>query len=217
MKSDVMTIYEILVEVIHRSGKEICYSDLDEAFERYEDINIHSGCTQLCIEPTSKDWVLKLPYYYMTDANACQDAANNYKKAIEMGIADILLPTRKISSIRYAKHESLPIYYQPKIYCTLADYISRNYTQYYDEVDELENDENQSKLIGNLLDKFYDNGFKIRWVWARDAINHYGITFMEKVAEWTHECCVNDLHGGNVGYDEYGKPIIFDYAGYFGW
>ena len=50
--------------------------------------------------------------------------------------------------------------------------------------------------------------------WINDFIECYSEEEFDKLGKFLDAHDINDLHSGNVGYDENECPVIFDFSGY---
>lgn len=144
-----------------------------------------------------------------SDVSYCKLEAQNYDKAVSMGIERILLPTTVFCTAKDGT-----VFYKQPIYKGDArlDMEEVNTRAQY-----LEETEKREHRIDKVVNLFWDPcsiGRNSEWM-AR-AIQYYGYKFMRKVAEWTYLNDINDLHPGNVGYIGNYRPIILDYSGYYG-
>ena len=48
--------------------------------------------------------------------------------------------------------------------------------------------------------------------WKR-CVQYYGWKFMRRVRQWADNCCVEDLHEGNIGVVGNLRPVLVDYSG----
>lgn len=210
-------IYVTLAHVMKEHGKNFRPWNVKKALEamHVQNVEVHSGATQICLVPKYEDYVIKLPYYdEELTFDPCKNSIIFYNKAKEFGVTDILLEVKKYHN-KMSGNEFIETYRQPKFKVSHDDYEcdraneteSDNFWKRYDE------DEEFSKKLVDLKWEFYDG--KVPLMWLYKAVQWYGWEFMENVAEWTNENGVNDLHSANVGYMENGQPIIIDYAGYW--
>lgn len=170
-----------------------------------------SGCTRFGFVFAEEGVCLKIPRYEKTDHNYCENELLNYQASLKSGVDKILLPIEKV----IVTSSGLSVYLQPKYDFETAD-------MYYgadDEYDGLKAElkevyRKHEKLIDRIAGQCYDN-WSINSLWLSAVYKEYGVRFLRKFVKWTNENKVNDLHNGNTGFLN-GKPIILDYAGYFG-
>lgn len=150
-----------------------------------------------------------LKFSRLEDEDFCKLEYKNYLKAKAVGVGKILLPT----TFFYKNNFGITFYKQPIFYkcqddltCTERKILSHK-SKYGKKVAW----KRESKIF-DLLDDFFDTTIDDTWM-AR-AIQYYGYDFMRKVADWTCENSINDLHEGNIGYIGNFRPVIFDYSGF---
>lgn len=170
--------------------------------------HLRTGCGATRFVCWDNDWgtVLKINLSAEYDNDYCAFEASNYEEAKAMGIEAILLPTAKIAEIGNGDF----IYSQPRYTCALA-------TLPRDERNRLEKLLKKviaGRIYNRSLSHCYD-GHKIHYLWYARAYQLYGKKFMKQFEEWTNRFKVGDLHRHNVGFLN-GKPILLDYAGFFG-
>ena len=172
------------------------------------------GASKFVFTRSEWNYVIKMP---RTEAIAREDfidyidlEVKNYEIAKRMGIEKILMPNTCVSWINY-HGKTVKIYQQPKYTCSwflfddgLADVLKKRMHYNWNEI---------HKIMRNFFD--YGYGTRLADAWVGRIVQLYGMNFLRKVAEWTNECAINDLHTGNYGVLEH-KPVIIDYAGYLG-
>lgn len=132
----------------------------------------------------------------------------NYEIAKRMGIETILMPNTCVGWIEF-RDEIVKFYQQPK------------YTRPWSSFDDELADALKKRMLYNwneihkIKRNFFDYGTNLADAWIGRIVQLYGMNFLRRVAEWTNECAVNDLHATNYGVLGH-KPIIIDYAGYLG-
>ena len=168
-----------------------------------------SGATKRVLVFERLGFVIKCDKRTSATANSyCKMEAQNYAKAVKMGIEKILLPTTVFCTAKDGT-----IFYKQPIYKSNAEMDIgkvKARAQYTVATDKRE------YKIDKVVNLFWDScaiGRNPEWM-AR-AIQYYGYKFMRKVAEWTYLNDINDLHSGNVGYIGNYRPIILDYSGYY--
>ena len=184
-------------------GKSIYY--ILEEVEKItgEFFSTNEGASRTVISHESWDFVLKINTYEYEeeDVNAREEC--NYISAKEYEVEDFLLPVEK-----FYCEGTLEFYIQPKITSIysrtmLTSTESSSWDIYRDRASE----KDFISYVGYL--NRMPNDF------LRICIGYYGAEFMERVCEWAVAQKVNDLHGSNVGF-YHGRPVLFDYAGFFG-
>lgn len=165
-----------------------------------------SGATRFAC--WDNDWgvVLKINLSAEYDHDYCAYEASNYEEAREMGIEAILLPTKRIAEIGNGDF----IYSQPRYTSDLAC-LPRDE---HNRLEKLAKKVIAGKIYNRSLSHCYDKR-RIHYLWYARAYQIYGKKFMKRFEEWTNRFKVGDLHNHNVGFLD-GKPILLDYAGFFG-
>ncbi len=180
-----------------------------EEFARNNNLIFNYGATKFVFTRPRWNYVIKIP---RTD---CQDFIDyidleieNYKIAKRMGIETILMPNTYVGWTEF-QGKAVKIYQQPK------------YTRPWDLFDDGLADVIKKRMhynwneIHKIKRSFFDYGMRLEDAWIGRIVQLYGMNFLRKVAEWTNECAVDDLHADNYGVLGH-KPVIIDYAGYLG-
>ena len=158
-------------------------------------ITFFSGMTKLVIWDGESDYVLKIPFCDR-DFDYCRAEVRNYKKAVEAGFAGHFAYCELLMNFPCAGKE-IPVY--------IMEYV---------EMDEWENERViDSYLSENCSVEDYDSDWD-----GEDKVIAYLETLWEKekvdaFSAFCRENRINDLHPGNVGFQE-GEPIFIDYSGF---
>lgn len=181
------------------------FRELRKAVEHLN-VSICNGETRWCI--ISKDWdfVLKIPRLENVSQDYCEIEVKNFERAKAYRVEKLLLPTEFLTE----NPHGVKIYKQARYDSAAADLDWDTERDMCKELRRVVNLKIMNKIVNNIYD-----GHRIKDVWLYRVYQLYGKNFLRSFEQWTHDCQVNDLHGGNVGY-LHGKPIILDYAGYFG-
>lgn len=164
------------------------------------------GMTKDVLIFKAEGFVLK--FSKLEDEDFCKLEYKNYLRAKVTGVEKILLPT----TFFYKNSFGITFYKQPIFYKCQDDLTARETKILYKKSNCLSDlSRKREAKLENLLDDFFDN---IDASWMVRAIQYYGYDFMEKVAKWTCENSINDLHEGNIGYIGNFRPVIFDYSGF---
>lgn len=202
------TTNAIGLSLILEKTKEFHDKDIYHALVEVEKItneifSIDEGASRTVISHDSWDFVLKVNTYEYEeeDVNAREEC--NYTSAKEYKVEDFLLPIKKFYCIG-----SLEFYIQPKITSIYSRVMqtsaeSPSWDIYRNRISE----KDFISCVG-CLDRMPNDFLKI-------CIGYYGAEFMERVCKWATAQKVNDLHGSNIGF-YHGRPVLFDYAGFFG-
>ena len=173
-------------------------------------VYIRSGVTKDVLVFKNRGFVIKCDKRESySERSYCHLEAENYSKAVDMGIEKILLPTTTFCTANDGT-----IFYKQPIYKGDAQFDKEEVNTRAQYVEETKKREYRINKLVNLFCDSYTIGRNQEWI-AR-AIQYYGYKFMRKVAEWTFLNDINDLHPGNVGYVGNYRPIILDYSGYYG-
>lgn len=196
-----------VVEVLNKLASlkvGFCYRELHEALVPLR-ISINSGETRWCLTSKGWDFVLKIPRLENVSRDYCEIELNNYERAKLYKVEKLLLPTEFICENAHG----VKIYKQPRYDNSVADLDWAVEKKMRAELQKVIN----RKVMNKVINSIYD-GYRIKEVWLYRVCQLYGKNFLRSFENWTQDCQVNDLHGGNVGY-LHNKPIILDYAGYF--
>lgn len=139
-----------------------------------------------------------IPFEYADDLNLakrkwdyCENEFLKYQIAVKDGFGEFLAETEF-----YGYKDGHPIYLQEKVVSYREDSKSRT-----------PSDEAKKKY--KSFDKFH---YFTNSIWTSLAIDWYG---EEKVAAFIEYCDNNltgDLHDGNIGFAENGRPVLLDWA-----
>ena len=184
---------------------------------------IYNGCTKCAIVDKTCNYVIKIPFrgefyegyddeedyfeefQYANDLKGecdatcwdyCENELIKYEKAVDAGFGEFFAETAY-----YGLIDNTPVYIQEKA-IALSE---RGYEKlhYSDDAD---------KIYTNNRDKIR---VWINEIWTKLAIDWYGF---DRVVEFLNyidaEGLDSDLHTGNIGFTEAGKPVLIDWAGY---
>ena len=177
-------------------------------FAQDNNLKFNYGASKFVFTRPEWNCVIKMP---RTDCRDFLDHIDleieNYKIAKRMGIETILMPNTYVGWIEF-QDKMVKIYQQPKYTRPwnlfddgLADAIKKRMHYNWGEIHKIKRN-------------FFDFGTKLEDAWIGRIVQLYGMNFLRKVAKWTKECAINDLHAANYGVLGH-KPVIIDYAGYF--
>lgn len=162
------------------------------------------GATKVCLVHPDSKYVLKFDYEtYETHAPYCVLEARYYMEAKRFGVEKAVLSTEYYTTTA----TGIDLYIQSK-------YKSDFYSLCWSEICNL-----RSTVNPHLSEKISQKFFMPDWHpipvdFVSILIRRYGKKFVDRLAEWTVYCQINDLHSENVGFDLRGKPVLTDYAGY---
>ena len=190
----------VKAEFSHFSSYELKKYEIVGRITKKLNCQFHSGVTRYALVFPKERLVFKFCYSGRKDY--CVQEFQNYQIAKTYRVERCLLPVELAFEI-----DGIKVFCQPMYTKCVGDMSNDE----YDIVD---------RKIQHVPHKIYR---KVRQGcysappenWTKRAIQIYGKAFMKSFQLWTHDCCVDDLHSGNVGW--LGKqPIIIDYAGYDG-
>ena len=181
-----------------------CYDFVSPAIYKLRNEGWHcaSGVTRVAVWHDTWDYVLKIDRNY-DEQFYCSLEAYNYSLAKEHGVERVLLPIERVAIVNGWK-----IYRQVKYDCGWDDRKSRQSQKLRREC--------QKVKVGKAFDKISRNlDRRLANAWIARATQLYGKHFMRSLENWVAQAKVCDLHSNNIGFYKK-KPVLIDYAGYFG-
>ena len=149
------------------------------------------------------DWVLKIPRKIGEhNYNDCEIEVMVYKLAEKYGLHHFFAPAAQLASFSCSLGE-IPIYVMKKVVVD-EDRVSDHFYSLYDEDSEDEED----------VSEWYENNFDEIDATMQAFVDYYGGAEADILQNFLNKVDINDIHSGNVGYDEDDNLIIIDYAGY---
>ena len=149
------------------------------------------------------DWVLKIPRKIGEhNYNDCEIEVMVYKLAEKYGLHHFFAPAAQLASFNCSLGE-IPIYVMKKVVVD-EDRVSDHFYSLYDEDSEDEED----------VSEWYENNFDEIDATMQAFVDYYGGAEADILQNFLNKVDINDIHSGNVGYDEDDNLIIIDYAGY---
>lgn len=193
-----------VIQDIHESGDRLTERIFMDMFKVYfgDSVILKSGATKGVIIPKDADFVIKIPFEAyncgdnFNEDDYCQLEATAYENALIEGFEFVFVETKFVDII-----DGIKIYVQPRV-----DEYARDEDEEYLSCDE-------SNEMEDLKDSYF-SAYDMNSYWLYEFINVYGMDIFNDFCHFTEEYGINDLHGGNLGY-YHGKPVIFDYSGYF--
>ena len=170
------------------------------------DVQRGTGASRMCAIFPAERMVIKVPRMESCREDYCEREMKNYESAKQYRVERILLPTTFIGE----NAKGCKMYAQPMYDSAMCDFHGRKCDRMIEKLHGLQEVERQAKIREGCFDYWRINRY-----WCARVTQLYGKKFMRSFEKWTHFAKVNDLHEGNVGWLN-GKPIILDYAGYFG-
>ena len=167
------------------------------------------GCSQFVIITEDKQ-VFKIPFngFFYDDNDEHYDACFEYFKvnhsdktveayenAITEGVEQFF---SGIECIGYSCNQ-YPIYRQ-------------EWAQTYAEDDSSKPSEDSTTKAKNLSKEIHYIPFYTDWL--ASAIDTYGEEFVKKLLWFVDKYDITDLHRNNYGYNQAGRPVVFDYSGF---
>ena len=151
------------------------------------------------------DWVLKIPRKIGGhNYNDCEIEVMVYKLAEKYGLHHFFAPAAKLVPFNCNLGE-IPIYVMKKVVVD-EDRVSDHFYSLYDGDSEDEED----------VSEWYENNFDEVDATMQAFVDYYGGAEADILQNFLNSIHINDIHSGNVGYDEDDNLIIIDYAGYSG-
>lgn len=149
------------------------------------------------------DWVLKIPRKIGEhNYNDCEIEVMVYKLAEKYGINHFFAPAAQLASFNCSLGE-IPIYVMKKVVVD-EDRVSDHFYSFYDGDSEDEED----------VSEWYENNFDEIGATMQAFVDYYGGAEADILQNFLNNIHINDIHSGNVGYDEDDNLVIIDYAGY---
>lgn len=179
-------------------------------FAENNNLEFYCGASKFVFTKPEWNYVIKMPRTEVLEYKDFMDyidlEVKNYEIAKSMGIEKILMPNTCIGWVNF-HGETVKIYQQPKYTRSwwlfddgLADVLKKRMHYNWNEIHKIKR-------------SFFDCGIRLDDAWVGRIVQLYGISFLRKVAEWTNECEIDDLHPNNYGVLGR-RPVIIDYAGY---
>lgn len=168
------------------------------------DVECAYGASRMCAIFPKEQKVLKIVRNDVC-RDYCEMEADYYRKAKELGIAEMLLPIELFAVIG----DNIRVYVQPMFSYSVENLpykVQRSLMEKYGKA-------THSKVYRKICQGFFSDCPSSVWLGA--AITLYGKKSLRLLEKWTKENRINDLHSGNCGFLN-GKPILLDYGGYFG-
>ena len=149
------------------------------------------------------DWVLKIPRKIGEhNYNDCEIEVMVYKLAEKYGLHHFFAPAAKLASFNCSLGE-IPVYVMKKVVVD-EDRVSDHFYSLYDGDSGDEED----------VSEWYENNFDEIDATMQAFVDYYGGAEADILQNFLNKVDINDIHSGNVGYDEDDNLIIIDYAGY---
>ena len=149
--------------------------------------------------------------------NYCRAEAEYYALSKFYGISDIFVET-DLFGIKTTKYDKWPIYIQSK---KEDSYDGIKSCWFREDARTPETEETLTEIQIGLEKKY---GRYNHWSYFDDTvflyrmIQYYGEDFTKRVLNFCYLYHINDMHSGNIGYEEdengLAKPYIYDYSGF---
>ena len=201
---------KMVIDELEEYDRVFDYSMADE-FENSLNCHVYYGETRYCIVFDEWDYVIKIPRYdgrrKGTKINYCQIEEDNYNIAKKYHVEEVLLPIKYIGEFYNNK-----IYIQKKFTCTntIAEKESR---EKRNEMRVKSHTAIYSDTCGYCM---AEANCSIDDVWFGRVLSLYGKDFIKRFSKYTVDIGLNDLHNNNIGWLK-NRPVILDYAGYYGY
>ena len=159
-----------------------------------------NGLTKAVLVFDELDWVVKIPFhvdYSRSDEGSITDYCERerfiYEQAKERGVAELFAESYFLMDFC-----GRPIYIMKKV------------------------EDNKEKISTDLYDKAISEGYEIDFEYMEPEEQveelfyyYYEDYLLQEYFAFCEDYGVNDVHTGNIGYDESGKPVVIDYSGYY--
>ena len=159
-----------------------------------------NGLTKAVLVFDELDWVVKIPFhvdYSRSDGGSITDYCERerfvYEQAKERGVAELFAESYFLME-----------------FCGRPIYIMRKV------------EDNKEKISTDLYDKAISEGYEVDFEYMEPEEQveelfyyYYEDYLLQEYFAFCEDYGVNDVHTGNIGYDESGKPVVIDYSGYY--
>lgn len=168
-----------------------------------------NGLTKAVLVFDELDWVVKIPFhvdYSRSDGGSITDYCERerfiYEQAKERGVAELFAESYFLMDFC-----GRPIYIMKKV------------------------EDNKEKVSTDLHDKVFSEGYDeedfeymepedFEYIEPEEQVeelfyHYYEDNLLREYFAFCEDYGVNDIHTGNIGYDENDKPVVFDYSGYY--
>lgn len=206
------------IQAVIKSIEENCpdkksHSDYYDFLKRENLCEVNKGGeTKTVLLRNDWDFVVKIPNYaHYPNRNYCALEAENYSKALAYRVEKVLLETAFLCILE----NGIQLYVQPRYTCDQSDFCDSRANR--KALERKLNNYNRGHCVGGTKkarEGMYDS-WQIEEKWFARVVQLYGKKFARSLEQWTYDNRVGDLHNCNVGWIN-SKPIILDYAGYFG-
>lgn len=179
------------------------YVEIIRNLEKVYNFSVESGTYRYTFIFDDCDWVLKIPRKIgERNYNDCEIEVLVYKLAQKYGLHHFFAPAAQLVSFNCSLGE-IPIYVMKKVVVD-EDRVSDHFYSLYDGESEDEDDVNE----------WYADNFDEIDATMQAFVDYYGGAEADNLQNFLNNIHINDIHSGNVGYDEDDNLIIIDYAGY---
>ena len=179
------------------------YIEIIRSLEKVYNFSVESGTYRYTFIFDDCDWVLKIPRKIGEhNYNDCEIEVMVYKLAEKYGINHFFAPAAQLASFNCSLGE-IPVYVMKKVVVD-EDRVSDHFYSLYDGDSGDEED----------VSEWYENNFDEIDATMQAFVDYYGGAEADILQNFLNKVDINDIHSGNVGYDEDDNLIIIDYAGY---
>ena len=179
---------DITFESVDYDMDEVCWALQEEG------IYFEHGATRGCFYFSDEDYVFKFDFFNL-ECSYCETEADFYQEAKKKHLEKVFLPMERFDELCGAT-----IYIQDKAH----------YGFHHFDILTEEEEHRYSKLKSSSA---LMNQLPLEWIKA--FVSYYGEELFKDFELFIDNFGINDLHEGNIGIDEKGRPYIFDYAGFF--
>lgn len=178
--------------------------DADRKLTGLYDFSVEAGLYRTVFVFDDFDWVLKIPRLtrFSEKPNDCIMENLIYQLAERMGFDNFFAAAAELVPFE-CEWGTVPVYVMKKVYVDETR-VSDHFYSLYDGNSEDDDD----------VEIWYDHNFDETTAVNQAFLDYYGDKQTDRLFQFLNFAKVDDLHCGNVGYDEDDNLVIIDYAGY---
>ena len=157
-------------------------------------VSITSGCQRCVLVDADYDWVVK---FDISEDRDCETELAIYRDAVAADLAGCFTECGFIGT--YSDDEAgvvLNLYAFRRMRCDVLDAASA--------------EEERALRSHNPRSPLYRRSMKV----AAAVLRSWGSEVFDRLTDFCFAHDINDLHTGNVGYDEENRIVLIDFAGY---
>lgn len=178
--------------------------DADKKLMELYDFSVEFGLYRTVFVFDDFDWVLKIPRLarFSEKPNDCIIEVMIYQLAERMGFDNFFAPAAELVPFE-CEWGTIPVYVMKKVYVDETR-VSDHFYSLYDGDSEDDDD----------VEIWYNHNFDETVAVNQAFLDYYGDKETDRLFRFLNFAKIDDLHCGNVGYDEDDNLVIIDYAGY---